>query len=54
MPRLRRDPIDWEVGELLNLLETFGNLNPNVERRDSWIWKLNQKGQFTSKSLYIE
>lgn len=54
VPRLRRDPNDWEVGELLNLLEILCNLNPNNERSDRWIWKFNRKGQFTSKSIYTE
>lgn len=33
-PRLRRDPNDWEVGELLHLLEILDNLNPNFEGSD--------------------
>lgn len=37
MPRLRREPNDWEAGELLNLLEILGNVNPNNERSDRWI-----------------
>lgn len=39
--RLRRDPNDWEVEELLNLLGILGNLKPNSDRSDRWIWKLN-------------
>lgn len=50
--RLRRDPNDWEVGELLNLLEILGNMALNGNKNDGWTWKLNQKGCFTSKLLY--
>lgn len=54
VPRLRRDPNDWEVRELLNLLEILGNLKSNNDRGDGWLWKLNQKRRFTSISLYSE
>lgn len=43
-PRLRRESNDWEFGELLKLLESLGNVNPNNERSDKWTWKLNQRG----------
>lgn len=50
--RLRKDPNDCEVGDLLSLLEILGNLKPFRERIDMWVWKLNHKGYFTSKSFY--
>lgn len=52
-PGLRRDPNDWELGELLSLLEILGNLKPFMERVNTWVWKLNHKGHFTSKSFYL-
>lgn len=32
--RLRRDPNDWGLGEMLNLLEILGNIAPNINRDD--------------------
>lgn len=46
--------MDWELEEMINLLELLGNLNPMSDCGDVWIWKLNQKGCFTSKSFYAE
>lgn len=49
---LRRDPNDWEVDELLSLMGILENLKPSRERIDMWVWKLNHKRYFTSKSFY--
>lgn len=32
----------------------LGNINPVPDRNDGWVWKLNQRGHFTSKSFYVE
>lgn len=53
-PKLRREPNDQEVGEMIRLLETLGNCNPSLGRQDRWVQRHNQKGVFTSKSFYLE
>lgn len=53
-PRWRTTPNDWELGEMVTLLELLGNLNPVPDCNDEWTWKLNQKGHFTSKSSYVK
>lgn len=44
-PCLWRDPNDWEVGEMVSLLGILGNINPNTNGNDRWIWRLDRKGQ---------
>lgn len=39
---------------MIRPLETLGNLFPRSYSKDGWLWKLNQKGLFTSKSYYLE
>lgn len=34
---LRRDPNDWEVGELLHLLVSLGSIQPVQDRPDKWV-----------------
>lgn len=37
---------------MIRLLETLSNCNPSLGRQDRWVWRLNQKGGFISKSFY--
>lgn len=46
--RLIRDLNDWEVGELINLLESLRDLHPSPEKEDGWFWKLSRKWTFTT------
>lgn len=42
--KLMRAPNDWEVGEMIILLELLGNLNLVPDCGDRWwTWKLNRK-----------
>lgn len=43
-PNLRRNPNDWEMREVMRLLEILGNVIPSLDGLDWWIWKLNQNG----------
>lgn len=54
VPKLRRDPNDWQVRDMIRLLESLGNLNPRSECQGGWIWKLNQNSHFSSKSYYLK
>lgn len=53
IPQLHTNLDEWEMDELdrlLCLLESI-KLNPNLV--DNWVWGLNSKGIFTSKSFYL-
>lgn len=54
MPRVKRDLNDWEMGEMFRMLNMLANINPDLSIRDGWEWRLNEKGLFTAKSLYVE
>lgn len=53
-PRWRRAPNDWEMGELVSLLEMLGGLRPVSNNNDVWVWKPSHRGIFTPKSFYVE
>lgn len=50
---LRRAPNDWEVGELVSLLGLLGNTNLGQGIGNKWVWVLNKRGYFTTKSLCV-
>lgn len=54
IPRLHQNLNDWEIDELGRLLSVVDSIRPNPRMVDTWVWALNRKGVFSSKSLYFE
>lgn len=48
---LHRRPNDWEVGEMVNLMELIDHVHPNQEVDDTMCWLYNNNSIFTMKSL---
>ena len=50
--RLLRDPNDWELGVVDELLRTLGSNLPQSENEDRMRWKLTKNGDFDIHSFY--
>lgn len=53
-PRLRHNVFDWEFEELFRFFSMLENHKPDRGQRDTWVWGINEKGFFTTKSFYLE
>ena len=50
--RLLRDPNDWELGVVDELLRTLGSNLPQSKNKDRMRWKLTKNGDFDIHSFY--
>ncbi|KAG5575624.1 hypothetical protein H5410_055758 [Solanum commersonii] len=49
---LRRNLLDWEFEQLLNLLKSLENCIINIQCNDKLKWNFNSKGLYTVKAGY--
>jgi len=48
----RRTFFEWEVGEERQLKQLFENKSLMKERKESWIWKEDEKHEYSVKFAY--
>lgn len=52
--KLRRGLFDWEMCDLLNLLNILEEFKLDCSKQDGWVWNLWKNDKFFTKSLYYE
>lgn len=54
IPRMRRNLLDWEMGEVCNLLSVLHGVKPVCDNLDAMVWSPSTKGIFSTKYMYNE